>query len=170
MKRLTVLRHAKSNWDDASLGDFDRPLNPRGWKDSRRIGHELKRRGMEFDFGLASPAARVRETLDGLAEGYGQFTFEIRFEPHVYEASAATLLDLVRTLPERANAALIVGHNPGLERLTIELAGKGKLRDQVAQKFPTAAAAVIELPAGRWTDVLSGSGTLAELILPTELD
>jgi phosphohistidine phosphatase len=170
MKRLTILRHAKSSWDDSSLGDFDRPLNPRGWNDARRIGREFNRRGLRFNFGLASPAARVRETLDGLAESYGQFTFEIRFEPRVYEASLATLLDLVRTFPESANAALLVGHNPGVERLIIELTSGSELRDQVTQKFPTAAAALIDLRADRWADVRSGSGTLAELILPKGLD
>ena len=109
MKRLTILRHAKSSWDDASRDDFDRPLNPRGWKDARRVGRELNRRSVHFDFGLASPAARVRETLDGVAEGFGEFTFEIRFEPRVYEASAATLLDLVRGLPETRKRRIACG-------------------------------------------------------------
>lgn len=170
MKRLTILRHAKSSWDDASRGDFDRPLNPRGWKDARRVGRELKHRKMHFDFGLASPAARVRETLDGLAEGFGEFTFEVRFEPRVYEASAAILLDLVRSLPEETSDALLVGHNPGLERLVVELTLEGKLHDQVARKFPTAAVAVMELPGERWVDVRPGSGMLAELILAKDLD
>lgn len=170
MKRLTILRHAKSSWEDDSRDDFDRPLNPRGWKDSRRVGRELKRRKMHFEFGLASPAARVRETLDGLAEGFGEFTFEVRFEPRVYEANAATLLDLVRGLPETASSALLVGHNPGLERLAIELTIEGKLHDQVARKFPTAAVAVMDFLGDHWADVRPGSGTLAELILAKDLD
>ena len=170
MKRLTILRHAKSSWDDASQDDFDRPLNPRGWKESRRVGRELNQRNMHFDFGLASPAARVRETLDGFAEGFGEFAFEIRFEPRVYEASAATLLDLVRSLPETASDALLVGHNPGLERLVLELTREGKLHDQVAKKFPTATVAVMDLPSDRWADVQAGTGTLAELILAKDLD
>ena len=170
MKRLTILRHAKSSWDDASRDDFDRPLNPRGWKDARRVGRELKQRNMHFDFGLASPAARVRETLDGLAKGFGEFTFEIRFEPRVYEASAATLLELVRSLPETASDALLVGHNPGLERLVVELTVPGKLHDEAARKFPTSAVAVMDLSADRWADIRPGSGTLTELILAKELD
>ena len=80
MKRLIVLRHAKSSWDEPNLDDFDRPLNARGWKAARRMGTELKRRDMQFDLALASPALRVRETLNGLADGYGVFDFPIQFE------------------------------------------------------------------------------------------
>ena len=171
MKRLTVMRHAKSSWDDPSLADFNRPLNERGWKAARRIGRELKRRGTKFDFGLASTAARVRETVDGLIEGYGQPDFEIRFDPRIYEASVATLLDLVRDLPETASAALLVGHNPGLERLVVELTEPDdELRDRVANKFPTAAVAAIELPVDGWADVEPGRGRIAELLFPKELD
>ena len=170
MKRLTILRHAKSSWDDASLDDFNRPLNERGWKAARRIGRELKHRQMKFDFALASSAARVRETIDGFVEGYGEPDFEIRFEPSIYEASVATLLDLVRGLPEDAAAALLVGHNPGLERLVVELSEPDELRDRVAGKFPTAAVAVVELTPEHWKDVQPGSGRIAELIFAKELD
>ncbi len=86
MKRLTILRHAKSSWDDASLADFNRPLNDRGWKTARRLGRELKKRAVHFDLCVASTAARVRETLDGLVEGYGEPDFEIRFEPRIYDS------------------------------------------------------------------------------------
>ena len=171
MRTLTVLRHAKSSWDDPNLDDFDRPLNPRGWKAARRIGRELKQRKIKFDYAVASPAARVRETIDGFIEGYGQPDFEIRFEPRIYEATVRTLLDLICGLPETAAAALLVGHNPGLERLVVELAQDGnKRREQVAEKFPTAAVAIFELPARRWNEVRTGSGRIVELIVPKELD
>jgi phosphohistidine phosphatase len=170
MKRLTVLRHAKSSWDDPKLDDFDRPLNPRGWKAARSVGRELKHRKMKFDFGLASPAARVRETIDGFIEGYGEPDFEIRFEPRIYEATLGSLVEIVRGLPETARSALLIGHNPGLERLVIELTKDGALRDHVEKKFPTAAVAVVELPAGEWGEIQPGSGEIAELIVPKDLD
>ena len=169
MRRLTLIRHAKSSWDDRSLDDFDRPLNPHGWKSARRIGRELKKKHMRFDICVASPAARVRETLDGLGEGYGQFAFEIRFERGIYEASVAALLNVIQELPESAADALLVGHNPGLERLIVELTRRGKLHDEVARKFPTAAVAVAEFPVFRWSDVQPGTGTLVDLIVPKEL-
>lgn len=172
MKRLTILRHAKSSWDQPEAEDFDRPLNERGRKAAVRMGRELKRRKMRFDTVLASPAARVRETLDGVAKGDGHFDPDIQFDQSLYLVDAAGLLDRVKALAEDVRAPLLVGHNPGLERLILLLtaADEKGLREKVAQGYPTAALAVIEFPAARWLDVEWGSGTLAELILPRELD
>lgn len=169
MKRLTVLRHAKSSPD---TDDFDRPLNDRGREMARRIGGELKRRRAQFDLILASPAARVRETLDGVAQGYGEFAFPVRFEPRIYEASTQILFDLVRTLPETVESALLVGHNPGLERLIVELTSDDQagLRAKVARNYPTAALAVVELPVRHWSEVGPECGAIVELIVPSELD
>ena len=172
MKRLTVLRHAKSSWGEPDLDDFDRPLNERGWKAARRMGEELKQRNLRFDIAFASPAVRVRQTFDGLTDGYGGFGFAIRFDQKLYLADAAALLDLVRTLPDDLGQVLIVGHNPGLQRLILELAADDHrgLRARVADKFPTAALASIQLPAERWKDVASGSGNMVELIYAKDLD
>lgn len=171
MKRLTILRHAKSDWGDSKLEDFDRPLNDRGWKAAKRMGRELEQRHIRFDFVIASPAARVRETIDGLREKL-KLNVEIRFEPRMYGASDEALLQIVRALPEKTHAPLLVGHNPGLERLAVELTHDDSrgLRDRVSDKFPTAALARIELSAHRWADVEPGSGTIAELIFPKDLD
>jgi len=171
VKRLTVLRHAKSSWDDPDLDDFNRPLNKRGWKAARRMGRELKNRDTRFDLVIASPAARVRETIDGLTEKF-DLNVEIRFEPRIYMAGEDTLLQIVHEIPDAVHAPLVVGHNSGLERLIVELThrdAKG-LRDRVARKFPTAALAEIELPAHRWAEVEPGSGEVAALILAKELD
>ena len=172
MKTLAVLRHAKSSWDQPNVDDFDRPLNERGWKAARRIGNELKHRKLRFDLCLASPAARVRETLDGLSETYGELPFPVRFEQQVYLASCATLLELIRDVDDEVGALLLVGHNPGLEQLVAMLTQDDKdgLRSRVEHKVPTAAVAVIELPSDCWADVQPGSGKLVELLLPKELD
>ena len=171
MKRLTVLRHAKSSWDEAGLDDFDRPLNERGWKAARRMGREIKDRGISFDFVLASSALRVRETLQGVQESF-DLGAPIRFERDVYLASTQTLVSLVRGLQDSVQAPLLVGHNPGLERLLVELthADDKGLRDRIAGKYPTGALAAVELPAGKWSEVMPGSGAIVELILPRELD
>lgn len=172
MKTLTVLRHAKSSSDQPNTDDFDRPLNERGWKAARRIGKELKRRKLRFDLCLASPAARVRETLGGLSETYGEFPFEVRFEQKIYLACSATLLQLIRAVGDDVGTLLLVGHNPGLERLVAMLTHDDEdgLRERVEHKFPTAALVVIELPAAHWADVQPGSGKLVQLLLPKELD
>ena len=171
MKRLAILRHAKSSWDDPGLDDFNRPLNDRGWKSARRIGRELKKRGMKFDLVLSSTAARTRETIDGLQEHF-DFGAPVRFEPELYLASEATLLETVRALDEKVKAPLIVGHNPGLESLVTDLSRDDDegLRRRVAGKFPTGALAILELPAHLWSKVEPGEGEIVELILPRELD
>lgn len=165
------MRHAKSDWGEAGLDDFDRPLNDRGRKTARRIGKELSHRGICFDLVIASPAARVRETIDGLTENL-ELKAEIRFEPRMYSASEQTLLEIVRDLPENAHAPLLVGHNPGLQQLVGELThgDRDERRRRLAEKFPTGALAQLELPARRWSDVAPGSGEIADLLIPKELD
>jgi phosphohistidine phosphatase len=171
MKRLTILRHAKSSWGDPGLDDFDRPLNARGIAAARAVGKALKRRRVRLDHVLASPAKRVRETLDQFARGYGILP-EIRLDDAIYLASPGTLLDSVRDLPEASGAPLLVGHNPGLERLLIELTRDDShgFRDLVAQGYPTGALAIVELPAASWAGIEPASGEIVDLILPRELD
>lgn len=171
MAILTVLRHAKSSWDDSQLADFDRPLNERGRKAAKRVGREFKKRRIRIDQIIASPAVRVRETLRELAEGYGD-TRDVQFERRIYEASAPVLFDLVRSIPNTVHAPLLVGHNPGLHELVLALTADDDrgLRRRVMPKLPTAAVAVIELPAVRWSEVAPGTGRIVELILPRELD
>jgi phosphohistidine phosphatase len=171
MKRLALLRHAKSSWDHADLADVDRPLNERGWKSARRMGREWNRRGIHFDLVLASPAARVRETLDGVREHFS-FDAEIRFEPAIYMADTARLLELVRAIGNSIETVLLVGHNPGLERLLFTLSCDDQLglRKRIASKFPTAAFALIEMPASDWAEIDLGTGEIVQLILAKELD
>lgn len=171
MKRLAVLRHAKSSWDDPNLDDLNRPLNDRGWNAARRLGRELKHRGMRFDLVLASTAARVRETIDGVQEKF-DFNAPIQFEPQIYLATEEMLFSLVRTLPESVHRPLLVGHNPGLEQLLVDLTyddAKG-LRHRVTGKYPTGALAIVEFAAHRWADISAGSGQVVELIVPKTLD
>ena len=118
MKVLSLLRHAKSEWDDPSLTDFQRPLNGRGREAARAMGREMQRLGLAFDCIIASPAARVTETIDGLEEGYGALT--PTYDERVYLASIDTLLEIVRDADDRCETLLIVGHNPGI--LASELA------------------------------------------------
>jgi phosphohistidine phosphatase len=171
MKQLTVLRHAKSSWGDPDLDDFDRPLNERGWKAARRIGREMNDREMRFDLVLASTAARVRETIAGVRETF-ELNVEMRFEHKIYLAESRTLLALLRALPQWVRTPLLVGHNPGLEGLLVGLSrddARG-LRRRVAEKFPTASLAVLELPPESWAEVAPGGGEIVELILARELD
>lgn len=170
MKTLTLLRHAKSGWDDPALRDFDRPLNPRGRRAARTVGGEMKAQGLVFDKVLASPARRVIETLEEVAQAYGPL--DPQFEPNIYLAPTATLLELVRETDDRVERLLLIGHNPGLESLALLLTRRGSdaLRDEVEVKYPTATLAEIGLPIERWNEVAEGQGTLARLIRPRDLD
>jgi phosphohistidine phosphatase len=170
MKILTLLRHAKSGWDDPVTRDFDRPLNPRGRRAARTIGREMKTQGLAFDLVLASPARRVRETLDEVGAGYGAIA--PHFDERLYLASAATLLDMVRHAPGGVDRLLLVGHNPGMEELALRLARRDgdRLRGEVEVKYPTGTVAEISLPAERWTEVREGTGEIVRFIRPRDLD
>lgn len=171
MKRLTILRHAKSSWKDRALDDFERPLNTRGRKAARRIGREMSARAMRFDSVLASPAVRIRETIDGVMEEH-RLDGPIRFEPRIYEARVSELMELIETVPDEAESALLVCHNTSAERLVLKLTSDDDrgLRKRVEEKFPTAALATIELPIESWRDVQPDSGRLVELIYPADLE
>ena len=170
MRSLTLLRHAKSSWDDDSLDDFDRPLNDRGRKAAKAIGRHLADRDASFDLILASPARRVVETLDGLAAG-GWAAGAIQFERAIYFASTTDLLDLVRATPDKVKRLMLVGHNPVLAMLAVQLTQDDAqgLRAMVAEKYPTGALAEMALDVESWKDVDRGCGRLTAFTPPRSL-
>lgn len=169
MKTLTLLRHAKSGWDDTVPRDFDRPLNLKGRRAAQVMGRFLQTQGAKFDHVIASPALRVVETLVEVESGYGQ-ALAPAWDKRVYLASAATLLDLIRDLPAQAGTVLLVGHNPGLEDLVLDLVPDGgDLRDAVEAKYPTAAVATMTWE-GEWADLRPGAATLGTFTRPRDLD
>ena len=167
MKVLSLLRHAKSDWHDPSLTDFERPLNGRGRENARAMGREMRALGLAYDCILASPAARVTETLEGLNEGLG--ASEIHYDERIYLASTETLLAIVREAGDQHQSLLLVGHNPGMERLALLLSRGGALHDQVAEKYPTGALAEIALPIEHWREAGDGAGTLQRFLRPRDL-
>lgn len=172
MKRLTLFRHAKSGWDDPVERDFDRPLNAKGKRAARTMGQYLRDHDLHYDRVAGSPALRVVETLEEMASGLGE-TIAPAWDKRVYLASAVTLLDVVHDTPDDAQSLLLVGHNPGLEDLILMLVpdrvGDGA-RDQVEEKYPTAAIAEIEFDAEHWADVKAGTGRLTRFVRPRDLD
>jgi phosphohistidine phosphatase len=168
MKILTLLRHAKSGWDDPVVRDFDRPLNPRGRRAALTVAREMRRLGLAFDRVLASPARRVVETIDAVESEFGPLAAD--YDERLYLASPQTLLDVVHEAPATAARLLLVGHNPGLENLALELAGAGPLRSEIEIKYPTATLAEIALPVESWAKVRAGAGELRRFIRPRDLD
>lgn len=172
VKKLTLLRHAKSGWDDPVSRDFDRPLNTKGKRAAHRIGEYLREHHIGFDHVVASPAVRVVETIEHLAEGTGE-TIAPAWDKRVYLASAVSLLDVVQEADDRYDSLLLVGHNPGLEDLVLMMVPDkpgDEARDQVEEKFPTASIAEISFPVDRWEDIRPNSGTLSLFVRPRDLD
>lgn len=168
MKLLGLLRHAKSDWDDVSLRDFDRGLNRRGRRGAALMGRHINGHGIAWDRIVASPAARVRLTLE--ASG---LTAPIEWDQRAYLADTDTLLGLLGEYGGDAGAVLLVGHNPGLQELIMALAGPdddNPLLQQVAEKYPTAAFVVLELDIAEWADCAPGCGRLVHLARPRDLD
>ena len=169
MRTLYVLRHAKSDWGDASLRDFDRPLNGRGRKSAKAMGRELRERGLAPDLVLLSPSARTTETLARVEEGFGA-SFEKVEERSIYLAETEALVALIRNAPAKSDRLMIVGHNPGMHELVLLLAnGPRDLREEAAAKFPTGAMAEISFDVGDWSDVTPGSGFIRSFLKPREL-
>lgn len=170
MKTLTLLRHAKSDWNDPIARDFDRPLNKRGRRAARTMGRAMQTEGLAFDAVIASPAARVVETLAEIVPGYGA-EIAPHYDERIYLASPTTLIALIQATDDGADRLLVVGHNPGLERLALLLTeGEDtRLRAELALKYPTATLAEIELPIAHWAD-LSGGGRLTRFLRPRDLD
>lgn len=171
MKTLTLLRHAKSGWDDAVQRDFDRPLNGKGRRAAQAVGRHLKREGLRFDHVLASPALRVAQTLDEVRAAYGG-NLQPAWDKRVYLASATSLLDMVREQDDVHGTLLLVGHNPGLEDLVLLLVpdAKAGLRGEVEEKYPTASLAELSFAIDRWADAGEGGATLTRFVRPRDLD
>lgn len=172
MKRLTLLRHAKSGDDGTVARDFDRPLNPKGRRAARVMGRHMRDAHLRFDAVLASPATRVAETLQEVEAGYGG-GLAPHWERRIYLATADDLLEVVHNAPAEAESLLLVGHNPGLEQLILRLVpkqGGGQARGEVATKYPTASLAELAFEVDRWDEVDDGGGELVRFVRPRDLD
>lgn len=170
MKTLTLLRHAKSGWDDGALRDFDRRLNPKGQRAAVTVGRNLRAMGLAFDTVVASPAVRVVETLEHVGKGYGR-DLAPEWDRRLYLATPTTILEIVHALSDAMTSVLVVGHNPGLEDLVLNLVPDGdRLRGDVEAKFPTASVAVLTFDGYAWSGVAAGRATLTHFVRPRDLD
>jgi phosphohistidine phosphatase len=170
VKRLFVLRHAKSDWGQPGLADHDRPLAPRGHRSAALLATHLARAHVSPDVVLCSTARRARETLELVRASLPEST-PVYFERRIYGAGVEELIERLQELPDDDGSAMLVGHNPGLEDLVIELVARGEptLVERVEAKFPTAAFATIDIDADRWTAVHPGTGTLVAFVTPHDL-
>lgn len=166
MKRLGLLRHAKSDWGQSDKRDFDRGLNARGRRGAALMGAHVRAEGTAWDHLIASPARRVQLTLESAAIGPAP-----EWDERLYLASTDAIYNVLHEAS--GEAVLIVGHNPGLGDMILDLVAPSRenaLFDAAKVKFPTAAFAVIDLAIDDWADLRPESGALVHFKRPRDLD
>jgi phosphohistidine phosphatase len=145
VKRLLILRHAKSSWANASQDDWHRPLNERGQEDAPRVGMWLRERSVVPDVIMTSDAVRARTTAQAVARAAG-YTRDLILEPALYLAKPSDALAILNAVQDEAHTVMLVGHNPGLEDLVRQLTG-----DYLG--LVTAAIVDLEIPISRWSEL-----------------
>jgi phosphohistidine phosphatase len=168
MKQLFLLRHAKSSHDDSALADHDRPLAPRGRRATSAMAVHLREHGVKPALVLCSSAVRARQTLDGIEGGLGGSP-EVRIESELYEVSAGGLLGRLRRIPDAVPSTMLIGHNPAMGRLALDLASGGPDLAKLARKFPTGALAMLEFE-GAWGDLDAEGARLVAFVKPRDLE
>ena len=161
MKHLLLVRHAKSDWSDDSLRDFDRPLNDRGRHDAPLMARMLLRRGVRPTYLLSSPASRAYSTARLFADELGIAENDIALDESLYEATTAQILAAAQALPPQHEVAAVFTHNPSLTSAI------GQFADDYIGNVPTCGVGHIEL--GDWRDAEPGGGRLADLWFPKEV-
>jgi phosphohistidine phosphatase len=171
MLTLSLLRHAKSSWADPALDDHDRPLAKRGVKAMPDIVKYLRREQLRPSLILCSSAVRTRATVALLITGLGPPAPELISDDSLYLAQPSTLLAVIRETNAVHTHVMLVGHNPGLHALALELVGDGdrKAVGALAMEVPTAALAIFTVPLDSWAEIKSGTGRLDHFATPRRL-
>lgn len=159
MKRLFIIRHAKSSWKNIDLNDFDRPLNKRGKNNAPFMGKLLKQKNIVPDLILSSPANRAKTTAIKISEELGLDDTKIVFENNIYEASNVVLLNIIQKLDNKYNTIFLVGHNPGLNTFAYDLV-------EFNDNIPTAGIIELELDIVSWKDLDSKTARLISFEYP----
>lgn len=172
MKQLYLLRHAKSSWDDPGIDDFDRPLNKRGRRAAAIISDFVRANQLRPAAVLCSPAKRTRQTLELMSSALGD-DMPVTFDMRLYEATRQTLLARLTELSADLPSVLLVGHNPGLQRLALHLLSSTDSSPAVVQmqeKYPTGALAVLSAKIDAWSNLAGGTCTLDRFLRPSDME
>lgn len=154
MKQLLIVRHAKSDWGDANLRDFDRPLNHRGHKNAAEMVNRLVAKSIKPDTIVSSPALRALTTAKYFAAGWQMSSEPLNTNANIYEASVNSLLKVVNGFGPEFDKIALFGHNPGLTDLLNYLTG------EYINNMPTCGVAIVEFPFEDWKLVSGGTGNL----------
>lgn len=171
MLTLSLLRHAKSSWADPHLDDHDRPLAKRGVKAVPAVARFLRQEKLRPGLVLCSGAMRTRATLALLLAELGPPPPRIVYDEALYLAPPKAILSVLAETGGDEPHVMVVGHNPGLHALALELVGDGDRKSlaAMAREFPTGALAVLTFGAAGWKDVIRASGHLEHYTTPRQL-
>ena len=164
MKRLLLLRHAKSAWDDPTLGDQARPLSERGLRDAPRMARHLFAKGYLPDFVLCSVAERTRQTARLILAALN-ISLPTVFDKRIYSEDVHAIHRLIASSSDAHDCILLIGHYPEMQRLVEELTGEAF----PFGKYSTCAVSVIEFSVVRWDSILEERGVLAHFMRPKDL-
>ncbi|MEM9671597.1 MAG: histidine phosphatase family protein [Cyclobacteriaceae bacterium] len=154
-KTIYLIRHAKSSWKDASLADYDRPLNKRGKRDAPEMGQRLRKKAIKLDWMISSPAKRAKLTALAIAEAIGHAPEKIQWEPELYHAASETILEQIHQTGNQHQTITIFGHNPGLTDFQNELC------NEAIDNIVTTGITCIQVEVDNWKKIsLNGSGKL----------
>jgi phosphohistidine phosphatase len=168
---ITLLRHGKSDWADDELADFERPLARRGEKAVPRIASAMAALGIAPDIVLCSSANRTAQTLDLVRPHLGGST-GIELDRSLYLASPSHMLARIQGLAPGFRHIMVIGHNPGLHALALDLIRDGdrEMISALARKLPTAGLVVMHFPMANWTGIQTATGTLQHFLTPARLE
>ena len=170
--RLILLRHAKSSWDAPGLRDHDRPLASRGKRAAPAMGRHLVDSDLRIDRVLTSTAARAMSTALAFVEAFDP-AVPVLERRDLYHADPWDMLEIARDagLGRDFEHIMLVGHNPGMHDLALDLCGEGPDRQvrRLESKFPTGALAEFDLPDGDPTKLGEGAGRLVRFLRPKDL-
>ena len=164
MKKLLLVRHAKSDWNTDAKTDFDRPLNKRGHRDAPAMAERMLNKHLVPQIIVSSPAVRALTTAKYFANTFTIDEKLIQIEPTIYEASVAALLSVVNKLDNKFEFAALFGHNPGITNFAIHLC------DTSVYDMPTCGVILIEFPFDDWAMVSQDTGEQAVYDFPKNDD
>lgn len=152
MKKLYLVRHAKSSWKFPELDDFDRPLNKRGKRDAPMMGQRLRQQGIRPNLILSSPAKRAKKVTQAIAEALEVASSVVQYDRAIYDTSTEGLLTLLRSLDNRVTTLMLVGHNPELTDLA------NRLTTHYIDNVVTSGVVAITFNVEHWSEVRDNEG------------
>lgn len=165
MKKVYLIRHAKSSWSNPDIIDFERELNDRGVRDAKAVSKVLHDKVESIDLILSSTAKRAKQTKEILFKKSDKKSFyrEIITDDSLYHASSKKILKTISKLSDKYESVAIVGHNPGLTELA------NSFSNVTIDNLPTTGVLAVEFEIGKWEKVLKKTGNLLFFEYPKRL-